>query len=125
MNKTRRQFGLGVTLAIVLMVCSGADWPQGGKVRLFRVTAYCPCQLCCGPKAAGVTASGHVIQPGDRIVAAPPAIPFGSVMTIPGYGRAVVRDRGGAIRDDRLDVYFPTHSQAKQWGVKYLLVKLD
>ena len=84
--------------------------------RQCEVTAYCPCEYCCGDYADGVTASGHVIQPGDKFVAAPGNYPFGTKLYIPGYGWTTVQDRGGAIQGNRLDVFFPTHAEALQWG---------
>jgi len=90
----------------------------------FRVTAYCPCEKCCGRFADGITASGHVIKPGDRFVAASKDMKFGTMVTIPGYGKVLVEDRGGSITDGRLDVYFDTHQEALNWGVKILEVKL-
>lgn len=89
-----------------------------------RVTAYCPCSICCGNSSDGITANGHVIQSGDRFVAAPRDIPFGTVIEIPGYGKVPVWDRGGAIKGNRLDVFFPTHQEALVWGVKLLDVKV-
>lgn len=91
----------------------------------FRVTAYCPCEKCCGKWADGVTASGHVIQTGDKFVAAPPEIPFGTVLDIPGYGTVPVLDRGGVIKGKRLDVFFDTHQEALNWGVKHLIVQMQ
>lgn len=85
------------------------------------VTAYCPGECCCGQYADGVTASGYVIQPGDKICAAPKNIPFGTIINIPGYGRAVVKDRGGAINCNEIDVYFDEHQTALQWGRQELL----
>ncbi len=58
-------------------------------------------------------------------------LPLGSMLTIPGYGgktaggteRIVpVLDRGGKIKGRRLDVLFPTHEEARAWGVKKLPV---
>lgn len=94
------------------------------------VTAYCPCTVCCGPQAQGVTASGRPVSAnGGRFVAADRDIPFGTMLVIPGYhdGRPVeVLDRGGAIEGNRLDVYFPTHDEARRWGVRKLTVaRLD
>ena len=86
------------------------------------VTAYCPCELCCDNYADGVTASGHIIQPGDKFVAADPSIPFGTLLNIPGYGIVPVLDRGGAIKGNRLDVYFDTHAEALTWGRKRLQI---
>ncbi len=92
-----------------------------------RVTAYCPCPKCCGEYSDGVTACGYEIRPGDTFVAADRRYSFGTEMLIPGYndGRAVkVLDRGGAIKGNRLDVFFATHQEALEWGVKYLEVSV-
>jgi len=87
----------------------------------FIVTAYCPCSKCCAPYDDDITASGHVIQPGDKLIAAPKIIPFGTLIDIPGYGEKVpVLDRGGAIKGNRLDVLFDTHQEALIWGRKKL-----
>jgi len=91
---------------------------------LYRVTAYCPCKQCCGPKAKGITASGKpVTANGGRFCAADKSVPFGTMLDIPGYGTVPVLDRGGAIKGRRLDVYFPTHKEALRWGVKWLRVR--
>ena len=92
-----------------------------------KVTAYCPCRLCCGKYADGITASGHSIIDGDRFAAADRSVPFGTKMIIPGYARdspIKVLDRGGSITGCHIDVYFDTHQQALNWGVKYLDVKV-
>ncbi len=93
-----------------------------------RVTAYCPCRKCCGKYSDGVTACGHKIQPGDTFVAADRRYPFGTEMLIPGYSNSQpvqVLDRGDAIKGNRLDVFFATHQEALEWGVKYLEVKVN
>ncbi|MHC4114213.1 MAG: 3D domain-containing protein [Planctomycetota bacterium] len=92
-----------------------------------RVTAYCPCPKCCGDYSDGVTACGHKISQGDRFIAADKMYPFGTGMIIPGYksGKVVkVLDRGGVIRGNRLDVFFNSHQEALEWGVRYLDVKI-
>ena len=99
---------------------------QWRTVRM-RVTAYCPCSVCCGPLAEGRTANGRVIRRGDRFVAAPKHYPFGTEIIVPQYNRAQpikVLDRGGAITGNRLDLFFPSHAKAAKWGVKYLNVKV-
>ena len=88
----------------------------------FTVTAYCPCEKCCGNFADGITANGHRIVDGDRFVAAPKSFTFGTIMNIPGYGTVAVKDRGGAIKGNKLDVFFNTHQEALNWGVKKLTV---
>ena len=92
------------------------------KTYAARVTAYCPCEKCCGQFADGITASGHRIRPGDKFCASP--LPFLTVLNIPGYGVVPVLDRGGAIKEDCIDVFFPTHETALLWGVQYLTVAI-
>jgi 3D (Asp-Asp-Asp) domain-containing protein len=99
------------------------------RVIRMRVTAYCPCSKCCGEYSDGITACNHHIQNGDRFVAADKRYPFGTEMIIPGYNASnpvEVKDRGGAIKNDKLDVFFNTHDEALAWGVQYLdvLVKV-
>jgi len=90
--------------------------------QIYKVTAYCPCKKCCGEYADGVTASGYIIQKGDKFCASP--LPFGTILNIPGYGVVPVRDRGGAIKENSIDVYFDTHQEALNWGVQYLRIEV-
>ncbi len=92
---------------------------------VMEVTAYCPCEQCCGQYADGVTASGYRIQAGDRFVAGPPWLPYLTVLDIPGYGLAPVLDRGGMIKGFKIDVYFDTHEEALNWGIRYLKVRIN
>lgn len=89
-----------------------------------RVTAYCAKACCCGEFADGRTASGHAAT--GFLVAAPPSVPLGSSVRVPGYGGGPVpvRDRGGAIKSGRLDLLFPTHQAALNWGVQHLDVEV-
>ena len=94
--------------------------PTTRTIRM-EVTAYCPCVKCCGPNAHGVTASGKLISHNDgKFVAADTSVlPFGTKLVIPGYadGQPVdVADRGGAIKGNKLDLFFPTHEAALAWG---------
>jgi 3D (Asp-Asp-Asp) domain-containing protein len=106
-----------------------AAWSAPGpRLVRMRVTAYCPCEICCGPLAAGITASGRTVAADNgRFVAADPVLAFGTRLVVPGYngGLAVrVLDRGGAIRGRSLDVYFNSHERARRWGVRYLPVAI-
>lgn len=94
-----------------------------------EVTAYCACPKCCGPNARGLTASGRSIKyNGGMFVAADTKVfKFGTKLQIPGYadGKTVeVIDRGGAIKGYHLDVFFPTHEEAKQWGRRRIMVTI-
>jgi 3D (Asp-Asp-Asp) domain-containing protein len=106
---------------------SNAEQPGEWESIRMRITAYCPCPKCCGQYSDGITACGHEIQPGDTFVAADRRYPFGTEMVIPGYSNSQpvqVLDRGGTIKGNRLDVFFATHQEALEWGVKYLDVKV-
>ena len=87
-----------------------------------NVSAYCPCEKCCGDWADGITASGKPAE--GKLIAAPRNYPFGTIMDVPGYGRASVEDRGGAIEGNKLDLLFPTHQEALEWGRQYVTVKV-
>ena len=99
----------------------------GPRVVMMEVTAYCPCKKCCGPRAQGITASGkRVNYNGGLFVAADKDVfKFNTMLKIPGYasGRAVpVLDRGGAIKGNKLDVFFPSHTEALKWGRQRIAV---
>ena len=93
-----------------------------GKSRVvtMEVTAYCACTRCCGPNAQGITASGlHVSHNGGKFVAADnDVLAMYTQVIVPGYDSQPVPviDRGGAIKGYKLDLYFPTHEEALQWG---------
>lgn len=83
----------------------------------FKVTAYCSCSSCCG-KSNGITASGTKATAGRTIAADTSKYPFGTKLVINGH-TYTVEDRGGAINGNRIDMFFNSHSEALQWGVKY------
>ena len=90
-----------------------------------KVTAYSPDEASCGDSADGITSSLHNVwtNAGKLVAADSRILPLGSIITVPGYdnGQVVpVLDRGGAIKGKRLDVLYPTHSQARKWGVQDL-----
>ncbi|MBB3869258.1 3D (Asp-Asp-Asp) domain-containing protein [Parageobacillus toebii NBRC 107807] len=49
--------------------------------------------------------------------------PIGTILFIPGYGYGVVADKGGAIKGNRLDLYYDTVEDVyKYWGKKKVQV---
>jgi 3D (Asp-Asp-Asp) domain-containing protein len=94
-----------------------------------EVTAYCPCKICCGRKASGVTASGKPVSHNrGRFVAADKSVlPFHTLVSVPGYHEGTpvpVIDTGSAITGNRLDVFFRSHQAATEWGRKMLRVRV-
>ena len=119
---------IGLTLVaffISSQVVMGGDF-------LWKITAYCACQKCCAksPKdpAYGITASGHKVKYG---YVACNWLPFNTKVHIKGLGTFVVMDRGAKSlfgsktnHIKHLDVYLPTHQEARNFGVKYLEVEV-
>ena len=112
---------------------------------LMTVTAYCACQKCCGwkrsiwscclfpvyssgpnkgkRKKVGITSDGTKAKKGT-IAADISKYPYGTEMYVPGYGWGVVHDRGRAIKDNHIDIFFNSHKKALQWGRKELYVTI-
>ena len=91
--------------------------PQKTSLGVFKLTAYCACEKCCG-KNDGITASGVKAVEGVTIAADTKVLPFNTKVTIDGH-EYTVQDRGGAIKGNRIDVYFDSHQEALDFGVQY------
>ena len=98
-------------------------------------TAYCLCQKCCGKTPDhpdyGYTASGLKIVPGTgmKVIAVDPkVIPLKSYVYVEGmngawdYGYAIAADTGGAIKNQKIDLYMDSHSEALKWGRRLVKV---
>ena len=96
----------------------------------FKVTAYCSCEKCCGrwaknrPNGIVYGASGEQLIPNVSIATDPSVIPYGTTVVING-NEYVSHDCGGAIKENRIDIYMESHEQALEWGVKYLEVFME
>lgn len=92
------------------------------EVKTMTATAYCPCAKCCG-KCTGITASGEVATQWCTIGAST-QYPFGTIIYIPSLadkpnmGWFIVQDRGGKISNNKIDIFFSTHSEAYNFGRK-------
>ena len=98
---------------------------------IFEVTAYTAdeCDKSVTDPLYGITASGTIVQEWHT-VAAPKSIPFGTRIYIPYFkdmpngGIFVVEDRGGAITEGHLDIYWPDYNEAVSFGRKMLEVQI-
>lgn len=82
----------------------------------FTITAYCGCEKCCG-KTDRITATATHAVEGVTIAVDPAVIPYGSLVDIEGIGTFVAEDCGGAIKGNKIDVYFERHEDALKFGV--------
>jgi 3D (Asp-Asp-Asp) domain-containing protein len=117
----------GVVVTAAFLVIIGAIKLLLDKVPTYtevemNVSAYCKGECCCGDFADGITASGKPAT--GKLIAAPPNYPFGTKMDVPGYGEAVVFDRGGAIQGNKIDLLFPSHQDALDFGRQFITVKV-
>lgn len=84
----------------------------------FVLTAYCPCPICCGIYSNmenPTTASGTRATAGRTIAADISMFPFGTKLVINGQVYTV-EDTGGAIKGNRIDVFFNSHADAINFG---------
>ena len=100
----------------------------------FKLTAYCSCEKCCGKWALNrpkdengkdivYGSTGAILVAGTSIAVDPSFIPYGSQVEINGH-TYIAQDTGGAIKGNRIDVYFDSHQDALNFGVQYAEVFL-
>ena len=93
-------------------------------------TAYCPCEICCGkwalnrPDGIVYTASGAIAEEGVTIAADWSVYSPGTILYIEGIGERTVQDRGGAIRGQKIDVFFNSHEDALRFGRQEVRIKV-
>ena len=80
------------------------------------------CEGCTGITATGINLKTN---PNAKVISVDPAIiPLGSKVYVEGYGEAIAGDTGGAIKGNRIDVFFPSQQDAINFGVKKLKVTI-
>lgn len=96
---------------------------SSGKEIYVSSTAYtASCKGCSGVTSTGVDLKSN---PGAKIIAVDPSvIPMGSKVYVEGYGYAVAADKGGAIKGNRIDVFFSSKDDAYRWGVKKVKIRV-
>jgi len=110
------------------MVCIGSRgrYTSRGSFRTIRVirmhaTGYDPGPRSCGRYATGRTATG--LRAGYGVAAVDPeVIPLGTPLYVEGYGYAIAGDKGRAIKGYRIDLGFPTYSEARRFGRRTVTV---
>lgn len=60
---------------------------------------------------------------GRGVVAVDPnVIPMGTKLYVEGYGEAIAADQGGAIKGNRIDLFFDSKAEAHTWGMRTIKV---
>ncbi|WP_226660095.1 G5 and 3D domain-containing protein [Pseudalkalibacillus hwajinpoensis] len=94
-----------------------------GKVLNVSTTAYTAnCSGC-----SGITSTGFNLKsnPNAKVIAVDPSvIPLGSKVFVEGYGTAIAADTGGAIKGNKIDVFFSSKSAAYAWGNKTVQITI-
>lgn len=86
----------------------------------FKLTAYCGenYKHICNDGDPSKTATGTKPTAGKTIAVDPSVIPYGAKVVIDGK-EYFAEDCGGAIKGNRVDVFFDTHQEALDFGVKW------
>jgi 3D (Asp-Asp-Asp) domain-containing protein len=92
-----------------------------GKETKIMVTGYSSTpDQCWGDPFT--TASGSRVHIGT--MACPPEYPFGAKIEIEGMGTYTCEDRGGAIKGNHFDMWFPSRAEALNWGRRTVDAKI-
>ena len=109
-----------------------APVPQQVSMGTYTITAYCPCEICCGyyartrpldenGKPIVYTASGALAQAGTTIAVDTSVIPHGTSVWFEGpdgMHEYIAQDTGSAVTGCHIDLYFDSHAEAVAWGAQ-------
>ena len=109
-----------VILIFVAIVIALA-FTRAAQAETFTATAYCNCRKCCGKWADGKTASGTTPEQGRTIAVDRKVIPLGTHVMIDGV-EYIAEDTG--VRGKHIDIYFDSHREALDFGVKKVDVEI-
>lgn len=70
------------------------------------------------------TASGTKPKAGVTVAVDPSVIPLGSTLYVDGYGYCKAQDTGGAIKGNKIDLFFDSEAECTNWGVRTVRVYL-
>ncbi len=114
------------TLAIIIMVVSLLPIQVNARTCIdmgqFKLTAYCPCEECSEGWGRH-THSGKTARAGHTVAADLSLMNLGDKITIDGK-EFIVEDSGGAVKGEVIDIFFDTHEEVEQFGVRYGDVKI-
>lgn len=111
-------------LAQTLTTSTCSEEVDGTLVPLgtFKTTAYCPCYQC-SEGWGRQTSSGALATANYTVAVDKRVIPMGSRLLINGE-EYVAQDVGGGVKGNHIDIYFNTHGETRQHGVRNVEVFL-
>ena len=104
------------TINMFKVAADNATQPQKECLGCFEVTAYCPCDMC-SEGYGRQTATGARAIAGRTIAVDPSVIPYGTAVEINGH-TYIAEDCGGDIKGNRIDIFFDTHAETLEWGIR-------
>lgn len=122
------RFGLTSFFAAISIVLLSMLFANHLNAEVFTATAYCSCKQCCdkdpSDKWYGITATGKRAKWGT-VAVDKEVVSLGSKLVIEGFPDTIfmAEDVGGAIKGKHIDLWFPSHSEAKEFGVQKIVVK--
>lgn len=89
---------------------------------IFKTTGYCQCRSCSSGWGS-LTSTGTIASANHTIAVDPRVIPYGTKVMINGTVYTA-EDKGSGVRGNHIDIFFNTHSEARNQGVQYAEVFL-
>lgn len=104
-----------------IMVATSRGEVRAKRMLVMRATGYTASYADTGKRPGdpgfGITASGMKARVGV-VAVDPKVIPLGTKLYVEGYGSCVAGDTGGAIKGNKIDLYFNSTQEALRFGVR-------
>ena len=97
----------------VINIKRGFDKMNGKEMKV-RATAYCN---------DPITSTGKKPRPYHTLAVDPKVIPYGTRVYIPEFNKVfIAEDTGGAIKNNRIDIYMNNEYECRQWGIRNITI---